>query len=96
MEVHRNKSKLFVKTEYDGMIQEIEFLKVKYLKLLLIPDPIKNSFSRGTTNASKSVILSTLSKIIPQNRLLFWQNLHINDSSADLVNNIEVEDCDET
>lgn len=95
VEVHRNKSNLFVKTQYDGMIQEIEFLKVKYLKSS-IPDPIINILPRGITEARKFAILSTLSKIIPQNRLPFWHNLHINDSSTDLVNSLEVEDCDET
>ncbi|CAH0691704.1 unnamed protein product [Spodoptera exigua] len=95
VEVRRNNFNLFVKTEHDGELREIGFLKMKHIKSHSIPDPIQNSSPRGITEARKSAIISTLTRVIPENRLPFWQNLHTNDNSIDLVNILDVDDCDE-
>ncbi|CAH2088927.1 unnamed protein product [Euphydryas editha] len=91
IEVQRNSMKLFAKTTYDdnNMI-EIDFLKTKLVKeSTIIPEPERNQKARGITQERKTGILRKLSNIIPHNRLLFWENLPVNEESVDLTENRE-------
>lgn len=77
--------KLFAKTAHDGDIIEIDFLKTRLSKQNVIPVPVQNKYPRGITQERKTCILKKLGNIIPQNRLIFWENLPVNDNSIDLV-----------
>ncbi|KAH9641233.1 hypothetical protein HF086_003220 [Spodoptera exigua] len=78
--------KLFAKTSHDdnNMI-EIDFLKTKLIKQSAIPEPERNQNARGITQERKTGIIRKLGDIIPPNRLLFWENLPVNDESVDLT-----------
>lgn len=67
---------------------ELDFLKFKYVKQG-IPPPRQKVVSRGITNERKSAILTKLGPLMPTNRRVFWENLHVNDQAVDLLKNHE-------
>lgn len=86
VEVQRKSMNLFVKTDHDNSnMTEIDFLKTKLIKQYNIPEPETNQKARGITQERKTGILKKLGDLIPQNRLLFWENLPVNEESVDLT-----------
>lgn len=67
---------------------ELNFLKNEIFKNG-IQSPRKKKSLRGITEHRKNNILKTLSALMPENRLEFWRNLHINNEASDLLKDIE-------
>lgn len=66
---------------------EIDFLKSQLTNQPAVLEPVRNQKTRGITLERKTGILKKRANIIPENRLLFSQNLPVNDASVDLIAN---------
>lgn len=77
------------KKEFDDEEIELDFLRLKNIKIG-IPDPKPKREFRGITNERKSGIIDKLVPLMPENRRLFWHNLPVNYNHAvDLCNEYE-------
>lgn len=83
---------LAFRTDFDGLERELDFLRVKNIKIG-IPRPVIKTQFRGVNEKRKSDIINQLLSLMPENRRAFWRNLPVNDNSVDLINEYE-EDVD--
>ncbi|CAK1588934.1 unnamed protein product [Parnassius mnemosyne] len=74
---------LFYKTRFDEPLQELDFL-VKKFNCTELPKSLDTP--RGIKQNKKEEIINKLVCLMPESRKSFWNNLPVNDSSADLTN----------
>lgn len=87
----RGKYSLCYKTRFtQKKYKEVKFLKMKALKNGLETQEVFAN-PRGIDEERKTMILQSLSDIVPPNRMQFWKNLTLNKRVANLVENYE--DC---
>lgn len=84
----RGFNKLVFKTDFDGTDSELDFLRMKNIKIG-IPRPVSNTQFRGVNEKRKSDIINQLLPLMPENRRAFWYNLPCNYNSVDLINEDE-------
>lgn len=66
---------------------EVDFLQYKIFKLNVPLIVDNNCMPRGIPKDKKDNIIKTLCPMMPVNRLKFWNDIAINDQSADLIDN---------
>lgn len=77
---------IFYKTTHkEESMKSLSFLQLKFLKTKHIPNFVRRTLPRGTTEARKKEIVEKLCPLMPANRSLFWENLYINNTSLKLV-----------
>lgn len=86
MSFRRGFNKLVFKTDFDGTDSELDFLRMKNIKIG-IPRPVSNTQFRKVKR--KSDIIKQLLPLMPENRGAFWYNLPCNYNSVDLINEDE-------
>lgn len=84
----RGFNKLVFKTDFDGTDSELDFLRMKNIKIG-IPRLVSNTQFRGVNEKRKSDIINQLLPLMPENRRAFWYNLPCNYNSVDLINEDE-------
>ena len=83
VEAMRGKNSLLYRTDFDGPDITLNFLNARATKSG-IPKPANRTKARGIPVDKKNDIIAKLGHLMPQNRLLFWQNIDTSDVS-DLI-----------
>ena len=85
----KGSTSLFFKTHTSGTnsdFMEATFLKRKSEQSILNCEKINSQkMNRGITPSKKQIILDNLSTLMPTNRRSFYENLPVNEESADLI-----------
>lgn len=80
----RGTNTLSYKTNFDGPVNVVNFLKANYHKTG-ITKPDNKSEPRGISLDRKQTIIQKLGAIIPQNRLKFWESLPVNNNNQETI-----------
>ena len=78
VKVVRGKKTFLYKNEFDGPEFELNFLLAKHMTVD-IQLPIHRNQPRGISQEKKDDILSKLGRLMPSNRLVFWNNIPVSD-----------------
>ncbi|KAF6214915.1 hypothetical protein GE061_009660 [Apolygus lucorum] len=73
----------FAKQHNTSDFEELHFLKKSMEKGIQLPET--NTTARGVPPEKKADIIAKLGRLIPPNRLPFWENLPTDKNSADLI-----------
>lgn len=77
------------KTSFEGESINLDFIKAGFLKNGF-PLPTHKEEARGITSKRKRDIIQRLAKLMPPNRVKFWEELPVNDGAADLINDYDI------
>ena len=80
VEAMREKNHMLYRTDFDGPDITLNFLNARATKSG-IPKPANRTKARGIPVDMKNDIIAKLGNLMPQNRLLFWQNIDTSDVS---------------